>query len=268
MKKIAIHSVPRSGSSWLGEIINSSPVVSYSYQPLFSYEFKSALNENSSDNSIRSFFNAISKSDDDFLNQTSDRLEGKKPTFDKEPNIKAVAYKEVRYNHIIDNLISKTNDVKVVGLIRDPVEVINSWYHAPREFRKDLNWNLEVELYHAEKKNLGRPEEFFGLLKWIEVAQLFESIQQKYPQQFLLVKYCDLVNNRDFVVKNIFKFLDLNYTEQTENFLHGKFDVQGTYSVMKSSASKVSLSEDIICKIIAEVSRAGLSHYIDSKRYV
>ena len=106
------------------------------------------------------------------------------------------------------------------------------------------------------------------MLKWIEVAHLFENLRQKYPQQFLLVEYRDLVDNRNLVVKHLFDFLDLDYTEQTEKFLHGKFDIQGTYSVMKSSSSKVSLPEDIIHKIITEVSRAGLSHYIKTKSYL
>ncbi|MDH5934310.1 hypothetical protein, partial [Vibrio splendidus] len=60
MHKVAIHSVPRSGSSWLGEIINSSPQVNYSFQPLFSYEFKSYLNENSSLENINNFFYNLS----------------------------------------------------------------------------------------------------------------------------------------------------------------------------------------------------------------
>ncbi len=40
MNNIVIHSVLCSGSSWLGEIINSSPNVLYQFQPLFSHEFQ------------------------------------------------------------------------------------------------------------------------------------------------------------------------------------------------------------------------------------
>ena len=45
LKKIAIFSVPRSGSSWLGQIFNSHEDVSFRMQPLFSYSHKSALNK-------------------------------------------------------------------------------------------------------------------------------------------------------------------------------------------------------------------------------
>ena len=51
MKKIPdsityLAGVARSGTSWLGQIFDSSPEVRYSFQPLFSYEFKNRVNEN------------------------------------------------------------------------------------------------------------------------------------------------------------------------------------------------------------------------------
>ena len=45
--KVAIHGVPRSGTTWLGSIFDSSPNVIYRNQPLFSYAFKSYLSEHS-----------------------------------------------------------------------------------------------------------------------------------------------------------------------------------------------------------------------------
>ena len=69
MQKIAIHSVPRSGSTWLGNIFNSHPNVSFKYQPLFSYAFKDYLGSESDLEKINRFFKEIMKSDDDFINQ-------------------------------------------------------------------------------------------------------------------------------------------------------------------------------------------------------
>ena len=70
MIRISIHSVPRSGSSWLGQILNSSEKVCFRFQPLFSYAFKDYLSEKSSKKDIVSFFEKIAQSDDDFLLQT------------------------------------------------------------------------------------------------------------------------------------------------------------------------------------------------------
>ena len=59
MQYVAIHSVPRSGSTWLGQIFNSHPKVNFRYQPLFSYAFKDYLNEASSSEDIEAFFKNI-----------------------------------------------------------------------------------------------------------------------------------------------------------------------------------------------------------------
>ena len=69
ISKIAIHSAPRSGSSWLGSIFDSHPEVAYRFQPLFSYTHKDQLNESSSLNEINDFFEDILKSKDEFILQ-------------------------------------------------------------------------------------------------------------------------------------------------------------------------------------------------------
>ncbi|NJL77037.1 MAG: hypothetical protein HC892_20510 [Saprospiraceae bacterium] len=84
MQRIAIHSVPRSGSSWLGHILNSSPEVTYKYQPLFSYELKDYLSDNSSIETIDGFFNKLFFTNDEFTNQKKELASGKAPNFNKD----------------------------------------------------------------------------------------------------------------------------------------------------------------------------------------
>ena len=100
MKRIAVHSVPRSGSSWIGQVLNSSPDVNFKFQPLFSYAFKGFLNETSNQKQIEEFFQCIAESQDDFLLQ-NDKIEKKiYPTFQKNTDYTHIMYKEVRYHHI------------------------------------------------------------------------------------------------------------------------------------------------------------------------
>lgn len=152
MKRIAIHSAPRSGSSWVGQLFNSSPKVSFKFQPLFSYAFKGGLDENSSKNDIEIFFDEISKSNDDFLLQKDKVESGIYPKFDKDHMITHVAYKEVRYHHILENLLQQDSELKVIGIIRNPFSVINSFLQSPREFRRDLGWSELEEWRLASKK--------------------------------------------------------------------------------------------------------------------
>ena len=45
MTPVFAFGVPRSGTSWFGELFNSSPRVAYRFQPLFSYAFKDAIKD-------------------------------------------------------------------------------------------------------------------------------------------------------------------------------------------------------------------------------
>ena len=96
MLNIAIHSAPRSGSSWLGTLFNAHPNIVYKFQPLFSYEFKNALDENSPKEEISLFFEKIATCKSDFLDQSEEKKRLISPNFKKE-TIKAILYKEVRY---------------------------------------------------------------------------------------------------------------------------------------------------------------------------
>lgn len=160
--RIAIHSVPRSGSTWLGAIFDSHPNVKYAYQPLFSYAFKNYLNADATKQNILSFFQKLEESDDAFINQDETKKAGIVPEFNKMA-INAIAYKEVRYHHILENALRVDSELKVVGLIRNPMATIYSWYKAPKEFRPDLGWKLNDEWRFAPKKMMEKLKSLMGL---------------------------------------------------------------------------------------------------------
>lgn len=265
MLKLAIHSVPRSGSSWLGEIVNSSEYVNYSYQPLFSYRFKSFLSENSSNSEINDFFDLLKMNNDSFIRQEDDRKLGVKPIFYKSEPL-CIAYKEVRYHNILENLLLRDEDLKLIALIRNPLSVIASWYSAPREFRKDLGWQLEDEIYFANKKNDNRKEEYFGLNKWIESTLLFERLHDKYKDRVLIVNYNDLILDVTNETYRIYDFLNLPVSEQVERFIETKLVNQGTYSVFNTKSAdngwEVVLPIKIQDMIIKSVEEASLKKYL------
>lgn len=238
MKKIALHSVPRSGSSWLGQILNSCESVNYKFQPLFSYEFKNYLNEKSSKNKINTFFKKIAMDNSDFLIQKDKINQGLYPRFTK-TDYTHVIYKEVRYHHILDNLLEKDKELKIIGLIRNPYAIIYSYLNSPREFRKDLGWNELEEWEYATKKNLGKKEEFFGYNKWKEVYFLFNKLNTLYPNRFLIVYYDNLLQNTLLEVKNIFKFCELDLSNQVKEFLNSSKSTlkNSTYSVYRKKKS-------------------------------
>lgn len=215
--KIAFHGVPRSGTSWLGAIFDSSLNVSYRNQPLFSFKFKSFLTENSKKEEIDQFFSLIEECNDDFIIQKEGKSIGHIPTFQK-GNITHIIYKEARYHHILVNMLEQHDTLKIIGIVRNPKSVISSWYHAPKEFKKD-EWDILKEWEYASLKNEGRLEEFYGYLKWKEVTKIFLYLKEKYPNRFYLLEYNELLNRTEETVRDLFHFCDIQFSEQTAHFL-------------------------------------------------
>ena len=265
MQKIAIHSVPRSGSTWLGEILNSSPVVKYCFQPLFSYQFKDFLDENSSKKKIDNFFSLLNDTDDEFINQKSQRKLGILPIFKKSSVKTHIVYKEVRYHHVIENLIKKDNNVKSIFLVRNPVEVMNSWINAPKEF--NTSWDIEEQLISGSLKNLERKENFYGLEAWVKSTNHFEYLSKNFEERVLLINYSTLKYDLNSTVKQIYNFCNLEFTNSTTNFLKEciKKNVNDTYSVYRGRKKlKITLSKSTIEKITQYVKDANLCHYINN----
>jgi hypothetical protein len=269
LNKIAIHSVPRSGSTWLGEIFNSSPHTIYRYQPLFSYALKDYLSNSSSREDIESFFAELVKiKDDDFMNQAAHRKKCNLPTF-KKLKTTHVIYKEVRYINILPNLLRKATDVKVAILIRNPLAVINSWLGIPKEFRKDHGWKELEEWRYALKRNQNKPQEFFGYEKWRETTLLFHQLKLQYPDRMQIVKYSDLLNNTTEIVKDLFGAFDIEMTEQTRDFIKTSSEktTSDPYSVYRKKQTddkwKEQLNPEIIEAILEDVKDTELEQYID-----
>jgi len=267
-KRIAIHSVPRSGSSWLGQIFNSSPNVNFNFQPLFSYAFKDALTLSSNKNDIIHFFNQIALSDDDFLNSMEHIKTGRYPKFKKANNYSHIVYKEVRYHNLLKHLMKIDDEIIVVGLVRNPKAVINSWFQAPKEFKKELNWKKEEEWFEASKKNSGKPEEFNGFKKWLECFEIFNFLKKTYPDRFIEIEYDELLSDTEMITEKIFNFCKIPLNSQTEHFISNSRnkDNEDAYSVykMKQTDDKwlAELSPDIIYSIDKTLKKENIIKYL------
>lgn len=267
MKHIAIHSVPRSGSTWLGCIFDSAPNLCYRFQPLWSYAFKGSLNVNSSKEDVFNFFDAIAASDDAFITQKDEKSRNLIPSFEK-LGTEAIAYKEVRYHYLLRHMLSLDENLTVIGLVRNPLSVISSWFLAPKEFKKELGWQLEEEWENAPSKNNGRPEEYNGFTKWIEVTNLFHDLEQSFPQNFKIVRYDDLLNDTENTVRNLFSFCKLELTEQTLRYIRCEESQSSNdaYSVFRRHQTddkwKQIIPKEIIDKIHLRLKEFNLESYL------
>ncbi len=268
MKKIALHSVPRSGSTWLGNILNSHPQMSFKYQPLFSYSFKDYLDTESSNEKIQGFFNHIQVSKDEFINQKEGIDKGIIPLFKKDAIFTHTCYKEVRYHHILENMLQQSNDIKVVLLIRNPLAVLQSWYQAPKEFRPEQGWIFEEEWLDAPKKNLKKQEEFNGFNKWKEASNLFLKLKKEFPNRVYIITYSDLLNNTIKETQKVFDFISLELVPQTIQFIESSMSLnhKDAYSVYKNKQADDNwklLSKNIIDYIANDLKNTILEQFLN-----
>jgi len=265
MKKIGIFGVPRSGTSWLAHILNSHPDVALRFQPLFSYGHKGRLTAHSSAEEIRSFFDEILHTQDAFALMTTEHQKSY-PVFKKSDSPTHIIFKETRYLHIIENMLTKCGEVKVIGIVRNPLAVLASWVSAAKEFKPE--WDINNEWRGSPSKNQNRPEEFFGFDKWKESAEAFLRFEKKFPHQFSLVRYDELNRAPLETAKKIFRFSELEVCKQVEDFIcksKSRHDPD-PYSVFRANASDACwrgvLPDDIARKMMLELKYTPLDIFL------
>lgn len=269
MQNVAIFGVPRSGTSWLGQIFNSSPDVVYRYQPIFAYSFEETLSEDSSSKEIQRFHNELLLTEDDFVCQKKNISGNNPPQFAKN-NATHLVWKEVRYLNIIENLIQRSS-IKVIGIIRHPCGVLKSWMRAPKEF--DSDWSIEEEWRYAEKKNSG-DHEFYGYERWLQATRMFKELEESYPEQFKAVTYEGLLNNLAGQAASLFDFVELAMFEQTRGFLEesttqSSDDPYGVYRKgKKGNEWKEKLSSAISNQILKDQRFIELAKHFDWERTI
>jgi hypothetical protein len=267
MNKVAIFGVPRSGTSWLSQIFNSHPDVCMRHQPLFSYGHKGKLNQMSTQMEIYSFFEDIYNTSDDFVLSVSEVQKGIYPVFIKSKIESHIIFKETRYLHIIENVLLKCPDIKIIGIVRNPLAVIASWFKAPKEFCSQ--WKILDEWRFAQNKNQNKPEEFFGFEKWKEATENFLQFEKTYPNQFKLVRYDSLNHKSCKTTEELFKFCGLSFNKQVDNFIKDSKSIhsEDPYSVFRSQGDVNKwndiLPSDIVKEVKKELKNSRLQIFLD-----
>lgn len=216
-KLVAVHGVPRSGTTWLGQLLNSSEHVAFRYQPLFSYAFRGRLSRTSSAADVASFIQGLLATDDPFVHQRQGAsLAGYEIAFPK-LHITHLVYKEVRFHDVLDRLLAVWPPAIGIGIVRNPCAVLHSWANAPREFRED--WSLLSEWEGAPSKNSELPGNSYGFKAWCRIALQFEQLQRSFPGRFMIVRYEELIADTTVVLSDIFDRLGLPLGPQTRAFI-------------------------------------------------
>lgn len=212
-----ISGMPRSGTNWLAQIFASHPGVRLKLCPLFSYEFKNALDLDSTPGEWADFFARVYATRSEYLDQDYLRRDGLVPAFpERDENPATLAIKSTRFHHLSEAILAKHPGVTFVGIVRHPCATIHSWLTNPLEFPEGCDPLLEWREGTCRKTGTG---EFWGFEDWKRVTAKFLDLAERYPQRFLLLRYETLVQDASSEVRRLFEKLDLGWPEQTRRFL-------------------------------------------------
>ncbi|MFC1484262.1 sulfotransferase [Candidatus Neomarinimicrobiota bacterium] len=263
---IVIVGMPRSGTSWLSQIIDSCQEVRFRLSPFFSYAFKNAVTETSTKEEYKAVFDGAYLAHDDFMEQTRNRERDHYPTFEqKNTDAEYLAIKMTRFHNLIPTMLKYFENMKMVAIVRHPCGVIHSWLTTPKEFPQNADPRVEWRTGKCRKTG---PEEFWGFEDWKAVTRLHVQLEKEYPGNFFLMQYEDLVNEPVAITKELFRFLGLVYTSQAEEFLvdsQNRHD-NDPYATFKHPGVKdrwrSSLQPQIQTEIIREIEQTDLERFL------
>ena len=214
---LLIVGMPRSGTSWLSQIFDSSPDVRFKLSPIFSYEFKNSVTESSTAEEWHRLFDGAYTSDSEFMNQTERRRIGQYPTFlSKYTAPKFLVVKDTRFHNLLEPLLRAVERVKIIAIVRHPCGAIHSWLTAPNEFPANADPMMQWRLGACRKSGFG---EFWGFDDWLAVTRLHVRLANQFADRVKIVRYEELVTDRAVQAKGLFEFVGLEYGAQTEQFL-------------------------------------------------
>jgi hypothetical protein len=235
-KILSIHGAPRSGTSWLGQLFNSSPQVRFKFQPFYSYAFRDQLNVDDDAQKTRDFFDALYDSNEEYLDRQVQIKDGIYPEFKiKQDSPEFLSLKSVKYHYYIPKFLRELDDFNLIAIIRNPKAVMNSFLNAPKEFDQSLN-RLD-EWRFAQTRNDFRPEYYYGFHRWVESNTLFLDMKRKYPNRVYIINYQSLANNPKDQLEKCFDFCSINMSDQTYDFIEKSTSAfqEDVYSVYRGN---------------------------------
>jgi len=264
---ILLSGMPRSGTSWLGQIFDSHPAVRFKLSPLFSYDFKNQLSLASSSSDWSDLWQAAYERRSDFMNQSDRRQSGEYPTFsEKLADPPFFVIKDTRFHELTRSALIHLPDLYVIVIVRHPAGAIHSWLTSPGEFPATADPMKEWRSGSCRKTGFG---EFWGFDDWKKVTLLQLELMKDFPDRVKLLRYEDLVKQPKRTTAKLFNFVGLNASPQTAEFLHRSqtTHIPTEYSVFKkpevAQRWRAEFQPDILTKINREVMGTPLERFVE-----
>ena len=258
--------MPRSGTTWLAQIFASSPDVRLKYCPLFSFEFKNALDETSTTKEWNNLLLKLYNTNSEFLDQEHLRKHGLVPTFkEKHKNPGHLVIKSNRFHNLTPYMLEAIDQILFIHLVRHPCATIYSWLSDPAEFPQYAD---QMQEWRSGRCRKDGPGEFWGFDDWKRITTQALRLSAQYPKQHKIVRYEDLVKNTKHCAKQLFEFFHIPYEKETESFIeysHSRHD-DHKHSIFKDPSLidkwQEKLNPSIISNCLREIRGTELEQFI------
>lgn len=212
-----ISGMPRSGTTWLSQIFASSPDVRLKFCPLFSYEFKHAVNADSSAREWEEFFRQVYHTRSPYMDQEHLRKNGLVPEFSSRASAPDhLIIKSNRFHHLIPDLLEKMTGARIIYLVRHPAATLHSWLTNPTEFPADADPESQWKSGACRKTDVG---EFWGFDDWKAVTLQALELERVYPDRMRIQRYEALKLRPAAEAESLFRFLGLEMGPDTLDFI-------------------------------------------------
>jgi hypothetical protein len=262
-----ITGMPRSGTSWIGQIVDSSPDVRYRMSPLFSYELKGAVEPGAPRAAWEAMLARAYASTDEYMDQRHRRAAGDYPTFaDKRAAPPVLVCKFDRFQDLVPEMLDRFPDMRAVAVVRHPCGAVHSWLTAgPKEFPVDADPMEHWRSGACKKRGFG---DRFGFDDWKETTRLFARLARERPAQVRVERYEAFVDDALARTRALFAWMELPVGAQTEAFVARSQAevVDRVYSVFKPASVKdrwrTELQPAVRDAILAELAGTDLAEWI------
>lgn len=193
MKINVILSMPRSGSSFLSQLIEADKTTVLRLSPFFSYKFREMSYSISSPCDVKEWCEALVASNDAFVCQTDRKTSGEYPNIEKCNNRRVLYIKDTRNFFDYIRLFFISPDINLIFLSRKLSSQLSSWILSPEW--KGMDYTSQSMLNANARKILedNPRDEYWGIADHFYFQRLMKDCIGKFPERCVHIQYEDLV---------------------------------------------------------------------------
>jgi hypothetical protein len=231
------------------------------YQPQHAYTFPHQLLIPGHQGEVRAFLRLMKESKDPFINM---RIGPALAEYEFAPKIKLsyLGFKETHFVESLPHILEADKDVKFIFIVRDPVEVVESWWNHPGEFDPAEDFS---EIWRSGGSRSREEGNHFGFDSWLKVVKLQVGLWRKFPARIAVTQYSALSSHPLEETAKLFEHLKLDMSQETRKYLDWSSSraQKGPYSVGKKLEHQRIVSSKISIEMINEVHSCGLERFLN-----